>query len=223
MTNDNWARQNSAIGIKIEQNPTPKSGWANTEGDSRWAIYLWVSWSPSVCALHSNSSKPNFMFDYQRAMEDLPFVIFPGETLDSISKFIYGRDPSFSAHVGLCDRVLSFCGATWRCPSLGWVVYQRLQWFIIKPIDAIDDFELMISPRISLWYPPRTGCFSPPPAVTSTWPCRLQNWSNDAWKMRAVGGWWVLGVTVYPSDCGLSWPARVGMTVDMENSAWLVG
>jgi hypothetical protein len=73
-----------------------------------------------------------------------------GKPLDSISKFIYGRDPSFSAHVGLCDRVLSFCGATWRCPSLGWVVYQRLQWFIINPIDAIDEFELMISPRISL-------------------------------------------------------------------------
>ena len=80
------------------------------------------------------------MFDYQRAMEDLPFVIFPGEPMDSISKFIYGRDPSFSAHVGLCDRVLSFCGATWTASqSTGWVVYQRLQWFIIK---AIDDFEI---------------------------------------------------------------------------------
>ena len=60
--------------------------------------------------------------------------------MDSISKFIYGRDPSFSAHVGLCDRVLSFCGATWTASqSTGWVVYQRLQWFIIK---AIDDFEI---------------------------------------------------------------------------------
>ena len=114
---------------------------------------------------------------------------FLGKPMDSISKFIYGRDPSFSAHVGLCDRVReSFCGATWQ-RSQSWVVYQRLQWFIIKPI---DDFALMISPQDISMISPKNWLLFP---VTCghfflTW-SRLP--TGAAWRLKKWYGWFTHG------------------------------
>ena len=194
MTNDNWARQNSAIGIK-NWAKTPKSGWANTEGDSRWAIYLWVSWSPSVCALHFEFLKNRTSCSITREQWKTYHLSFSlGKPMDSISKFIYGRDPSFSAHVGLCDRVLSFCGATWTAsqstrvggiPKAPVVYHQSHRWFW----NILNWWYL---PGYPYDIPQELVAFPQQPAVTSTWPqSRLPYWSNDARKNEGpVGGWW---------------------------------